>query len=136
RGRAPSRRRRPHRRQPAASAACSCRTRLDRLSVPDDLSFTPDQLRLFHKYLVFPNAVMNVMPYHLTVFRVFPLSPHSCRFHYEFYLRARPGTVARLRGWATLAASLVILREDLRMLSPFQSGQQAAPSRALAFHPA
>ena len=124
----------PHHLQTVPIADYGWRTRLDRLSVPDDLPFTPDQLRLFHKYHVFPNAVMNVMPYHLTVFRVFPLSPDSCRFHYEFYLRAKPGAVARLRGWLTLAASLVILREDLRMLSPFQSGQQAAASRAIAFH--
>jgi hypothetical protein len=125
----------PHHLQVVPIADYGWRSGLDRLSVRDRSSFTPDQLRLFHKYLVFPNAVMNVMPYHLTVFRVFPLSPDRCRFHYEFYLRARPGAVGRLRGWLTLAASLLILREDVRMLAPFQSGQQAAGSRPIVFHP-
>lgn len=110
------------------------RDRLDRLSVPADLPVTPDQLRLFHKYVIFPNTLINVMPYHLTVFRVFPITPDSCRFHYEFHLRDKAGPVGRVRGWLTLLASLYILREDFKVLLPFQSGLKAAGDRAIAFH--
>jgi phenylpropionate dioxygenase-like ring-hydroxylating dioxygenase large terminal subunit len=110
------------------------RTRLDRWSVPADLPVTPDQLRLFHKYVIFPNTLINVMPYHLTVFRVFPITPDSCRFHYEFHLRDKAGPVGRVRGWLTLLASLYILREDFKVLLPFQSGLKAAGNRAVVFH--
>jgi phenylpropionate dioxygenase-like ring-hydroxylating dioxygenase large terminal subunit len=107
---------------------------LDRASVPVDPQFTPDQLRLFHKYVIFPNTLINVMPYHLTVFRVFPIRADTCRFHYEFHLREKAGLIGRVRGWLTLLASLYILREDFKVLLPFQSGLQAAASRAIDFH--
>jgi hypothetical protein len=104
------------------------------MSVPRDLECTADRLRLFHKYVIFPNTLINVMPYHLTVFRVFPLTPDTCRFHYEFHVRERAGVVARLRGWLTLLASLYILREDFSVLLPFQAGLKAAGSRPIVFH--
>lgn len=124
----------PHHLQTIPIADYWWRPWLDRMSVRGDLQFEPDQLRLFHKYLVFPNAVINVMPYHLTVFRVFPITPNRCRFHYEFHVRERAGAVARLRGWLTLLASLYILREDLRALLPFQAGVEAAGSQHIPFH--
>jgi phenylpropionate dioxygenase-like ring-hydroxylating dioxygenase large terminal subunit len=110
------------------------RPALDRLSVPGEMQFTEDQLRLFHKYVIFPNTLINVMPYHLTVFRVFPITPDTCRFDYEFHLRERAGIVGRLRGWLTVLASLYILREDFGVLLPFQSGLKAASSRTIRFH--
>ena len=107
---------------------------LDARSTPKGLPVTPEQRRLFHKYLVFPNMVWNVMPYHLTVFRVYPITPDTCRFEYEFHVRAGAGVVARARGWLTLLASLYILREDFRLLEPFQRGVTAAPGEPIAFH--
>jgi phenylpropionate dioxygenase-like ring-hydroxylating dioxygenase large terminal subunit len=107
---------------------------LDRASAPSDLSFTPDQLRLFHKYVIFPNTLINVLPYHLTVFRVVPLTPGTCRFHYEFHVREHAGVVARTRGWLTLLASLYILREDFRVLRSFQSGLETGAPRPISFH--
>lgn len=124
----------PHHLQTIPIADYWWRPWLDRRSVPADLPFAADQLRLFHKYIIFPNTLINVMPYHLTVFRVFPLTADRCRFHYEFHLRARSGAVARLRGWLTLLASLYILREDLRVLRPFQSGVEAAVTQVIQFH--
>lgn len=110
------------------------RSWLDTRSVPNELQFTPDQLRLFHKYVIFPNTLINVMPYHLTVFRAFPVTADTCRFHYEFHVRERAGFIGRLRGWLTLLASLYILREDLKILLPFQAGLRAAGNRPIAFH--
>jgi phenylpropionate dioxygenase-like ring-hydroxylating dioxygenase large terminal subunit len=107
---------------------------LDRMSIPRDLECSAEQLRLFHKYIIFPNTLINVMPYHLTVFRVFPVTPDTCRFHYEFHVRERAGVVARLRGWLTLLASLYILREDFSVLLPFQAGLKAGGSRPIVFH--
>ena len=124
----------PHHLQTIPIADYGWRPWLDRWSVPADLSFTAEQLRLFHKYIIFPNTLINVMPYHLTVFRVFPLTPDSCRFHYEFYVRQLAGVVGRARGWLTLLASLYILREDFRLLVPFQSGVNAAGTRTMPFH--
>jgi hypothetical protein len=74
------------------------------------------------------------MPYHLTVFRVVPLTPDTCRFHYEFHLRKGAGIVDRLRGWLTLLASLYILKEDFGVLLPFQAGLKAAGNRSVIFH--
>ena len=107
---------------------------LDRLSLPGDLSFTATQLNLFHKCLIFPNTLLNVMPYHLTVFRVFPITADTCRLHYEFHVRQHAGLVSRVRGWLTLLASLYILREDLRVLPPFQAGVKAASRQPLRLH--
>ncbi|MDX2167120.1 MAG: aromatic ring-hydroxylating dioxygenase subunit alpha [Deltaproteobacteria bacterium] len=124
----------PHHLQTIPIADYGWRAWLDRSSTPADLAVTPEQLRLFHKYVIFPNTLINVMPYHLTVFRVFPLTPDTCRFHYEFHLRRRPGLIGRLRGWATLLASLYILREDFGVLLPFQSGLHAAADRRIWLH--
>jgi phenylpropionate dioxygenase-like ring-hydroxylating dioxygenase large terminal subunit len=124
----------PHHLQTIPIADYWWRPWLDRLSVPAEARFTADQLRLFHKYVIFPNTLINVMPYHLTVFRVFPITPDSCRFHYEFYIRAKAGPVARVRGGLTLLASLYILKEDFRVLLPFQSGLKAAGNRAILIH--
>lgn len=110
------------------------RPMLDRQSVPRDLQFSPEQLRLFRKYVIFPNTLINVLPYHLTVFRVFPLTADTCRFHYEFHARAAAGPVARLRAGLTLLASLYILREDLRVLERFQAGARVAGGEPIPFH--
>ena len=85
----------PHHLQTIPIADYRWRPWLDRMSVPADLPCTADQLRLFHKYMIFPNTLINVMPYHLTVFPVFPITPDSCRFQYEFHVRERAGTLGR-----------------------------------------
>lgn len=107
---------------------------LDRRSVPSDLGATPDQLRIFHKYLIFPNVVANVMPYHLTVFRVYPLTADTCRLHYEFHVRRQAPLIGKLRGWLTLLASLYVLREDFGVLVPYQAGVKAAGDQVIPTH--
>lgn len=110
------------------------RARVDRLSTPSDLRFDDERMHRMHKYLVFPNTILNVLPYHLTVFRVFPITPDRCWFHYGFYLRRRAGWFARIRGFATLAASRYILSEDLKMLPIVQAGANAAGAMPITFH--
>ena len=71
----------PHHRQTIPVADYWWRPPLDRLSAPPGIPFSDDQLRLLHKYVIFPNTlVLNVMPYHLTVFRVFPITAGTRRF--------------------------------------------------------
>jgi phenylpropionate dioxygenase-like ring-hydroxylating dioxygenase large terminal subunit len=124
----------PHHLQTVPVADFGWRHWIDRASVLDPADFEPDQLRLFHKYVVFPNTLLNVMPYHLTVFRVFPITASSCRFHYEFHVPRGAGPIARMRGALTLAASLLILKEDFEILPLFQAGVKTAAKRSIRFH--
>ncbi len=124
----------PHYEQTVAVPDYPLRDWLDARTTPRDLPIDAAQRQRFHKYLVFPNTLLNVMPYHLTVFRVFPLTVDTCRLHYEFHVRRPAGFVARARGWATLLGSLLILREDLRLLPEFQAGVAAAGNRPVPLH--
>jgi phenylpropionate dioxygenase-like ring-hydroxylating dioxygenase large terminal subunit len=107
------------------------RTALDRLTMPPDLPLRPEEQGLYQRYLVFPNTLISALPYHLTVFRVFPLAPDRCRFHYEFHVRDDASVLARLRGQLTQLASLRIVREDNATLELVQrgvaTGRQAIP---------
>lgn len=84
--------------------------------------YTDKQLTALHKYLIFPNFLINVLPYHLTVMQVFPIDATSCRLHYLFCKRRGAGGLELLRAHATAAASRYILMEDLEMLDRFQAG--------------
>jgi phenylpropionate dioxygenase-like ring-hydroxylating dioxygenase large terminal subunit len=107
---------------------------LDRLTTPSDLALTPDQARLYQRYLVFPNTLVSVLPYHMTVFRVFPLGVESCRFHYEFHVREGASPLALLRGRLTQLASARIVEEDNAILGLFQRGVAAAGRQAIPLH--
>lgn len=124
----------PHFEQTVAVPDYPLRDWLDRRTTPPDLPLAAEHRGRFHKYLVFPNTLLNVMPYHLTVFRVFPLTAETCRLHYEFHVRRGAPPVARARGWATLLGSLLILREDLRLLPRFQAGVAVAGDHPVPLH--
>lgn len=124
----------PHYEQTVAVPDYPLRDWLDAHTTPPDLAIDVAQRQRFHKYLVFPNTLLNVMPYHLTVFRVFPVTADTCRLHYEFHIRRHAGLVARARGLATLLGSLLILREDLRLLPEFQAGVAAAGDHPVPLH--
>lgn len=96
--------------------------------------YTDFQMAALHKYVIFPNFLMNVLPYHLTVFQVFPDGPDRCRFFYGFYRRAGGGALEKLRAFGTWAASRYILLEDLRILERFQSGVKAGAGVQHRFH--
>ena len=80
------------------------------------------QAGALHKYLLFPNTVINALPYHLTVMQVFPVSPRKTRLHYTFSKRRGARGLERLRAYSTWAASRYILHEDLTLLETYQRG--------------
>lgn len=97
---------------------------LDRLTARGG-PYTAKQLGVLHKYVVFPNFLMNVLPYHLTVFQVWPDGPDACRFFYGFYERRGARGLEWLRVRATWAASRWIWREDDAIVRRFQAGARS-----------
>jgi phenylpropionate dioxygenase-like ring-hydroxylating dioxygenase large terminal subunit len=49
--------------------------------------YSDHELSSLHKYFVFPNLVINVLPYHLTVMQFFPDGPTNCIMRYRFCQR-------------------------------------------------
>lgn len=88
--------------------------------------YTDKQYAELHKYLLFPNFLINVLPYHLTVFQVFPDGVDRCKFVYGFYKRRGARGLEALRAYATWAASRWIWREDLAIIQQFQRGVMAS----------
>lgn len=96
--------------------------------------YTPRQLAALHKYVIFPNFLMNVLPYHFTVFQVSPIDADRCRFFYGFYKRRGARGLEWLRAYATWLASRYILIEDLRILERFQDGVKGGAGNTHRFH--
>ena len=110
-----------HTRQRLDIAAYGWRERLDRRCTRGG-PYSNKQLRALHKYLLFPNLLMNALPYHLTVMQVFPISAQECDLHYGFYKRRGAQGLERLRAYATWLASRYILHEDFDIIERFQRG--------------
>ena len=81
--------------------------------------------RLF-KYTLFPNTMINVLPYHMSVMRVWPDGVGGTRLHYSFCQRRGARGVEWLRARGTWLASRIILAEDVRMLARCQSQMDAS----------
>ena len=84
--------------------------------------YTDLQASALHKYLIFPNLLLNVLPYHLTVMQVFPIDAQTCRLRYAFCRRKGARGIELARVMATWAASRYILREDIEIIGRFQQG--------------
>jgi Rieske 2Fe-2S family protein len=110
------------------------RRALDRVTSPRDVTLSPERQGAYSRFLIFPNTLISATPLHLTVHRVFPVTADTCRIHYEFHIREDASVLARLRGQATLLASLWIMREDLSVLAAFQRGASSG-LRPVALHP-
>ena len=95
-------------------------------------TYSENELSSLHKYFVFPNLVINVLPYHLTMMQFFPKGPTECIMRYRFCQRRKPGLIERTRGWASWVASRYILYEDVKLYSQIQQGMQAS---SLSEHP-
>jgi phenylpropionate dioxygenase-like ring-hydroxylating dioxygenase large terminal subunit len=96
--------------------------------------YSDKELECIHKYLIFPNTLMNVLPYHLTIFQTFPIDAERCRFHYVFFKRRGARGLEWLRAYATWAASRYILREDVVILHLFQQGVRTGRTPEHVFH--
>jgi phenylpropionate dioxygenase-like ring-hydroxylating dioxygenase large terminal subunit len=96
--------------------------------------YTEKQQSQLHKYLIFPNLVLNVLPYHLTLMQWWPVTPRSSRLRYAFCLRRGAGTVERARAWLSWAYSRVVLHEDIGVLAALQAGLDASPPTEQPLH--
>ena len=97
--------------------------------------YTERQSRALHKYLVFPNTVINALPYHLTVMQFIPTDdPNHCILDYAFYKRRGAKGLERLRAYATWVASRIILKEDLDMIGQYQAGLRRAETNHHTLH--
>jgi phenylpropionate dioxygenase-like ring-hydroxylating dioxygenase large terminal subunit len=126
-----------HSRQRLEIAAYRFRQALDRRCTRGG-PYSAKQISALHKYLIFPNFLINVLPYHLTVMQVFPdlADPSRCRLRYSFSLRRGASGLERARAYATWLASRYILREDLVVLRLYQGGQRTGRLRQQNLHDA
>ena len=96
--------------------------------------YTTMQKSALHKYLLFPNFLINVLPYHLTVMQSWPVDEHTCELHYAFCRRKGARGLELARAVGTWAASRYILREDLHILKAFQEGVRTDAVRLQRLH--
>ena len=87
--------------------------------------YTAKQVSQLYKYTLFPNTMLNVLPYHLTIMRFWPDGVGGTRLHYAFCKRRGARGVEWLRAHGTWLASRVILAEDVRMLLRCQTDLDA-----------
>lgn len=122
-----------HTRQRLQIANYTWRQRLDRACSRGG-PYTDLQVSALHKYLIFPNLLINVLPYHLTVMQVFPIDAQTCRLRYAFCRRAGARRIELARVVATWAASRYILREDIEIIGRFQRGVSTGRVTDQFFH--
>ena len=96
--------------------------------------YTEKQKQSLHKYFLFPNLILNVLPYHITIMQVWPIGVHHCRLRYRFCLRKGAGLLERARVYATWLASRWILYEDVRLYSDIQLGMNRSPFAKQPLH--
>jgi phenylpropionate dioxygenase-like ring-hydroxylating dioxygenase large terminal subunit len=100
--------------------------------------YTERQESSLFKYTIFPNTMLNVLPYHLTVMRFWPDGVGRTRLHYSFCMRKGAKGLEWLRAHGTWLASRIILAEDVRMLMRCQRelDAEAVPHHLLHDHEA
>lgn len=81
-----------------------------------------DQLDSLHKYYLFPNLILNVLPYHLTIMQLWPVDANTCIMRYVFLMREGASLIERSRAYATWLASRWILYEDVKIYSMVHNG--------------
>ena len=97
------------------------RTMIDKHCARRDV-YTDHELSSLHKYYVFPNLVLNVLPYHLTIMQFFPIDHERCIMRYRFCMREKPSLLERTRSYASWVASRIILYEDVKIYPQIQRG--------------
>ena len=96
--------------------------------------YTEKQRQSLHKYFIFPNLVLNVLPYHITIMQLWPVGTNSCWMRYRFCLRKGAGLLERARVYGTWLASRWILYEDVRLYKGIQSGMNLSPFEKQPLH--
>jgi len=96
--------------------------------------YTQKQKQSLHKYFLFPNLVLNVLPYHITIMQFWPIDVNRCWLRYRFCLRKGAGLLERARVYATWLASRWILYEDVRLYSGIQVGMKRSPFSKQPLH--
>lgn len=96
--------------------------------------YTEKQKQSLHKYFIYPNLVINVLPYHITIMQLWSDTPQSSWMRYRFCLRKGAGLLERARVYASWLASRWILFEDVRLYSGIQRGMNVSPFASQPLH--
>ena len=97
------------------------RKRFDMLCSPK-YGFTDLERSSLHKYFIFPNLVVNVLPYHLTIMQYWPVDEKNSILRYRFCRRKGRHSIEKMRAYASWLASRWILYEDVLLYQSIQQG--------------
>ena len=116
-------------------APYSWRERLDKHCARGNAEiYSKQELSSLHKYFIFPNLVLNILPYHLTIMQLWPLDHKRCLMRYRFCMRENPGIVERVRTIGSWVASRIILYEDVKLYPKLQKGMEQEAIESQSFH--
>ena len=96
--------------------------------------YSKQELSSLHKYFVFPNLVLNVLPYHLTIMQLWPIDQQHCLMRYRFCMRENPRIIERMRTVGSWVASRIILYEDVKLYPKLQKGVEQEAIATQSFH--
>ena len=96
--------------------------------------YSEKQKQSLHKYFIFPNLVLNILPYHLTIMQLWPDDVGNCHMRYRFCLRKKAGILERARVYISWVASRWILYEDVRLYKGIQKGMAFSPFTRQPLH--
>lgn len=96
--------------------------------------YSPQELSSLHKYFVFPNLILNVLPYHLTIMQLWPIDQRRCMMRYRFCMREKPGMIEKIRTFGSWIASRIILYEDIKLYPRLQRGMEQEAIISQSFH--
>jgi choline monooxygenase len=86
-------------------------------------------------YFLFPNFMLNILPGRLQTNLILPVSPGSCRVHFDFYYTETDTPEARTRMEEDLAYSDRVQQEDIEICEHVQRGLESRVYRSGRFSP-
>jgi phenylpropionate dioxygenase-like ring-hydroxylating dioxygenase large terminal subunit len=99
------------------------RSWFDKMCIRRDV-YTPQEISSLHKYFIFPNLVLNVLPYHLTIMQIWPIDEKNCIMRYRFCFRQKASLPELGRAYVSWLASRYILYEDIKIYQHIQKGME------------
>jgi phenylpropionate dioxygenase-like ring-hydroxylating dioxygenase large terminal subunit len=109
------------------------RTWFDRQCTRRDV-YSQQEMSSLHKYFIFPNLVLNVLPYHLTIMQIWPVDERHCIMRYRFCFRQNPSLLEKSRVYASWLASRYILYEDIKIYANIQEGMELSEMNEQPLH--